>query len=605
MANVNKLKQEIAQLEKSISNPNTAESTKKILRATLTKMKDKLSTFEKYSEPKTKPPAIKKETVKKTVKKTIVSKPKLSEEDKLRKEIEQMKATVNSPKTSAKTKDALNAAIVKAEEHLHNLVGPKKVKGVPSTKINLKKQGKTVFDKYSNSGIDIPRDAERKARPFGKRKSADGNTYYEYRANRADVNPKKFPRLEDGGAIEEYIPKMGSVTVKFKDPEHNYTTSVSPLATEESVRRYFVGKKFDVGVYPHEDMQEVIDIDFEKGHYEDGGEVTDDQLFAHLQFNEISKEDFDNLTEERKAELKQQIFGNKKEDILEEEEEFEEDQPSDEELIEHLIRDKGYSEEEAVEYLSDPDTKSLLSIAYLADTEHSIDEDAALEMIPDSEAAIIFNQVPKHFDSGHNIDVFGYTTKHFDVCGKAVLDFERVISEIQSEEESPAKYKMMEHTKYASMWADAIFGAEKEAVENNSVLKFVFDKTIDNVQMLGIHAYLTTKKLKTSWVGLHLYEMALRIHPENIVANVDPIAQELSDGEKFEKGGDVSDDYKHDYMMLSRLQSDCEYFLGYGHRSENVLPSKSIDNHIDNMKRIYNRLPEKPEWLSMEDILDY
>lgn len=59
------------------------------------------------------------------------------------------------------------------------------------------------------------------------------------------------------------------------------------------------------------------------------------------------------------------------------------------------------------------------------------------------------------------------------------------------------------------------------------------------------------------------------------------------------------------YMFLSRLQSDCNYFLGYGNGSENVLPSKSIETHIQEMKDTWEKLPVKPEWLSYEEIEEY
>lgn len=45
------------------------------------------------------------------------------------------------------------------------------------------------------------------------------------------------------------------------------------------------------------------------------------------------------------------------------------------------------------------------------------------------------------------------------------------------------------------------------------------------------------------------------------------------------------------YMMLIRLQSDCDYFLGYGVRSEKVLWGENVDQHIAYMKKIWNRLP--------------
>lgn len=73
----------------------------------------------------------------------------------------------------------------------------------------------------------------------------------------------------------------------------------------------------------------------------------------------------------------------------------------------------------------------------------------------------------------------------------------------------------------------------------------------------------------------------------------------------FATGGKV--DNKFNYMMLDRLRSDCEYYLNYGNRSENVLARGSVDAQISEMKRIWNSLPQdgKPNWLSMEDILDY
>lgn len=71
----------------------------------------------------------------------------------------------------------------------------------------------------------------------------------------------------------------------------------------------------------------------------------------------------------------------------------------------------------------------------------------------------------------------------------------------------------------------------------------------------------------------------------------------------YAQGGAV--DYSFEYQMLSRLQSDCEYYLGFGGRSEKVLWAGDVDGHIEEMKRLWNKLPEKPEWLSMEEILDY
>lgn len=75
--------------------------------------------------------------------------------------------------------------------------------------------------------------------------------------------------------------------------------------------------------------------------------------------------------------------------------------------------------------------------------------------------------------------------------------------------------------------------------------------------------------------------------------------------EKVDPIGEPSEAEKFSYMMLSRLQSDVEYYLGYGNRNERHLRSESIDAHIAEMKRIWNSLNVKPEWLSMEEILEY
>lgn len=59
------------------------------------------------------------------------------------------------------------------------------------------------------------------------------------------------------------------------------------------------------------------------------------------------------------------------------------------------------------------------------------------------------------------------------------------------------------------------------------------------------------------------------------------------------------------YQMLSRLESDCKYFLGNGNGAEKHLWALTVDNQISAMKEIYNKLEEKPEWLSLEQINNY
>lgn len=62
---------------------------------------------------------------------------------------------------------------------------------------------------------------------------------------------------------------------------------------------------------------------------------------------------------------------------------------------------------------------------------------------------------------------------------------------------------------------------------------------------------------------------------------------------------------KFNYMMLSRLISDCEYFLGWGKRNPKRLWADNVNEHIAEMRRLYNVLVVKPEWISMYQILLY
>lgn len=57
--------------------------------------------------------------------------------------------------------------------------------------------------------------------------------------------------------------------------------------------------------------------------------------------------------------------------------------------------------------------------------------------------------------------------------------------------------------------------------------------------------------------------------------------------------------------MLSRLELECKYFLGNGNGAEKELWALTVDNQISAMKEIYNKLKEKPEWLSLEQINNY
>ena len=67
----------------------------------------------------------------------------------------------------------------------------------------------------------------------------------------------------------------------------------------------------------------------------------------------------------------------------------------------------------------------------------------------------------------------------------------------------------------------------------------------------------------------------------------------------------INENEKFNYMLLSRLQNDCKYFLGFGNGLEKYLWAGTVEEHIEEMEKLYNNLAIKPEWITEEDIQKY
>lgn len=104
--------------------------------------------------------------------------------------------------------------------------------------------------------------------------------------------------------------------------------------------------------------------------------------------------------------------------------------------------------------------------------------------------------------------------------------------------------------------------------------------------------------------GLNLYTGAYR-HPVDKDICGEPyerITEEVECDEPYKRHP-----REFDYMMLSRLESDCKYFLGYGNGYEGSLYYKTVEEHCNAMEKLYNSFADedKPEWLTMEQIKEY
>ncbi len=61
-------------------------------------------------------------------------------------------------------------------------------------------------------------------------------------------------------------------------------------------------------------------------------------------------------------------------------------------------------------------------------------------------------------------------------------------------------------------------------------------------------------------------------------------------------------DEKFRYQLLSRMQEDVKYYLGNGNRHDKVLWAGEAGKHIDIMNKLWESLPEKPQWLTREQL---
>ena len=137
---------------------------------------------------------------------------------KLKNDINKLKAALRSKATPKSFIPKLKSQLEKAEADYESVKAgkksaPKAGKQVKSTMDKLKAIiKKKKYGAYRAQGVDLEKDAKKPALPTGKRISKNGNTYYEYRANRIDVKqpPKRYPKLEKGGMMA----KGGSIKDK-------------------------------------------------------------------------------------------------------------------------------------------------------------------------------------------------------------------------------------------------------------------------------------------------------------------------------------------------------------------------------------------------------
>ena len=67
----------------------------------------------------------------------------------------------------------------------------------------------------------------------------------------------------------------------------------------------------------------------------------------------------------------------------------------------------------------------------------------------------------------------------------------------------------------------------------------------------------------------------------------------------------LNGDDRFRYMMLNRMQSDCDYYLYTGANQPNFLWAGDAALQIAIMRALWHSLPVTPEWLTLEQLNDY
>jgi hypothetical protein len=116
-------------------------------------------------------------------------------------------------------------------------------------------------------------------------------------------------------------------------------------------------------------------------------------------------------------------------------------------------------------------------------------------------------KVPAHFGSGKNINVFGYQTENFDICGTAVKEFESAMEIMQNGKESE-KESLARCAKYV----DGLFGIEKLVVETAGADDANFYEAVSDIMSASIYNYRAEMSINLfSFVPQHLKEIAVRM----------------------------------------------------------------------------------------------
>lgn len=492
-------------------------------------------------------------------------------------QVQEKKETVTPAVVKKEEKKATNV-VKAAKEIVKKVKASKKQKnGSTAHKHTLKAivaKSKTLSAMYK--GVpekDLQADAKHKAKQPGSRISATGNTYREYRGNRSDIS-QKAPYLEAGGTI-----KSGKLNNNDVKEINSWLKRIS--VTDKG--SYYVDKDAQqIIVYTASANTQVLSAFTYNNYLRSAYEIEPDKGISFPQKIKIKKKGSSfakggvlsgpAFIQEKLGIKFTTEFGDTYRDWINKFSKSYGEKAKNGKYV-------GYQIDSRNNHIRLIFEKGVMTFEVTGNIRNSEDAEKYLQPIVDSAV---------YYAAGGTVQSFGTSNNWFDVLAdisenKSFGADKKYFEEIYQVTKRRGSTNDLEN--FRTKVKDSI--AKLKSEKNKDILRGIL------TDISAIKTGKTDYKHKTAGSSYNV----------NATSGLFDIYSQAYRYGEFEKGGAVNNSF--DYMMLSRLQSDCEYYLNYGNRSERVLPSGNVDEHIKHMKTIWNKLNVKPEWLSMEDIEEY
>jgi hypothetical protein len=384
------------------------------------------------------------------------------------------------------------------------------VSSVKSLLASLSKEQKS-FNK-GRTHDELERDAQRKAKKPGKRISAEGNKYTENRANRSDISKKKYPYLEKGGKIYQNPPENDTYT-KFED--------VLKKAKPAGWRYTLAGAKRLKISNPNSKPSKANIEKYKGKHFTDSRRIKHRYVYIERRADKSDKKrSFPYLEEGGDIEtgLKVYVKPEKKEG------------------------NAMFKQGEGV-------------FVEFGDDEHGFFSESDILKMQEGE---IDAEIAEELLETHNINVFGYQTRHFDMCERAVVSFNEAMLKLDSMELAEGvKQSREEGLRDCATKLDNILGYEKlhsEGIIDRESMDC--DAILTDLQLFAIYNYKSGMLIDASIPNPHII---------NIVK-----------GQEYAHGGTIEDG------NVEMLESNVH----------------AIKHHAEELEHLFNKYIEVEAWVN-------